>query len=91
MRNTIYVEDGPLFASVAAIVLPGTLVVVEDEKTASAMRALVHVYGQQTMDVLVEWNPLIPANEARNQSVEVRTLAEMDQMDANEKLAMEVL
>ena len=91
MRNTIYVEDrAPMFAGVAAIAQPGTLIVVEDEEAASAMRRLVTVFGQTCLTAFVEASPEINAITAKSGSVEVRTVKEIEQMDANEKQAMEV-
>ena len=91
MRNTIYVKDGPMFAGAAAIAQPGTLIIVEDEKAASTMRSLVMIFGQKCYRAVVETNPEGKAKHARMVSVEVRTLAEMEQDEFNEKQAMEVL
>ena len=91
MRNTIYVGEGPMFGPCAAVALPGTLIVVEDEEAASSMRRLVAVFGQKCLQAEVETNPEGNAKHARMVSVEVRTLAEVEQDEFNEKQAMEVL
>ena len=91
MRNTIHVrEGGPMFACSASIAMPGTLIVVEDEKTAKKMRALVTVFGQKCVQAEVAMNPEANMKHVQMTCVEVRTLAEIEQMDANEKMAMEV-
>ena len=91
MRNTIYIKDrAPMFAGVAAIAQPGTLIVVEDEETANKMRRLITVVGGQTFWHLTHDDPTVHAGLARQSSVEVRTLAEMEQDESNEKIAMEV-
>ena len=87
MRNTIYVEWGPMFTPVAYVAKHGTLIVVEDSAAASEMRLLVRTFGQRVMNDL---GAMVPADVKRRESVEVRTLEEIEDAEFNEKQAMEV-
>ena len=91
MRTTFYTTRGDgMFTQIAAIAIPPAFVVVETEDSARHMRDLLHAFGQKCLKNLVELHPTINADEARELSVEVRTLAEIETMDANEKMAMGV-
>ena len=90
MRTTIYTSDKSTYAQIAAIAQDGWLIVVPSSEDAETMRGLIRVFGRRCLADIVEAQPNVKASSARENSVEVRTLAEIEQMDANEKLAMEV-
>ena len=90
MRSTFYTSDPTTYAQVAAIAQNGWLIVVQEE-SVEGVRALVRVFGGRCLTDIVGADPNVNAAWARDNSVEVRTLAEMEQMEFNEKLAMEVL
>jgi len=91
MRSTFYTADKSTYAQIAAIAQNGWLIVVPSEEDASTMRDLIRVFGGQCMWNLVHNDPAVHAGLARQSSVEVRTIAEIEQMEFNEKQAMEVL
>ena len=90
MRTTMYTSDKKGYAQIAAIAQDGWLIVVPTSENAETMRGLVRVFGRRCLKDIVEDQPNVRASSARENSVEVRTIAEIEQMDANEKLAMEV-
>lgn len=90
MRNTFYTSDESTYAQIAAIAKPGWLIVVPSEEAAAKVRSLLRVFGQEPMSELIYNRPNMSADMARLNSVEVRTGTEIEQMDINEKMAMEV-
>ncbi len=91
MRTTFYTTEGDgMFTQIAAIAIPPALVVVETEDSARRMRDLIHTFGQKCLKNLVELHPMMNADEAHSLSVEVRTVAEIETMEFNERQAMEV-
>ena len=90
MRTTMYTSDRATYAQIAAIARNGWLIVVPSQEDAESVRGLVRVFGGRCLADIVEDQPNVKASLARDNSVEVRTVAEIGQMDANEKLAMEV-
>ena len=90
MRTTVYTSDKTTYAQIAAIAQDGWLIVVPSSEDANRMRGLIKVFGRQCLWDLVHSDPAIYFVLARQSSVEVRTLAEIEQMDVNEKMAMEV-
>ena len=90
MRTTIYTSDKTTYAQIAAIARSGWLIVVPSREDAESVRGLVRVFGRCCLHDEVKADARVNAAEARTRSVEVRTMAEIEQMDANEKLAMEV-
>ena len=90
MRTTMYTSDKSTYAQIAAIAQDGWLIVVPSSEDANRIRGLIKVFGRQCLWDLVHSDPTINAMLARQSSVEVCTMAEIEQMDVNEKLAMEV-
>jgi hypothetical protein len=91
-RTTFYTTEGDgMFVPIATIAIPPALIVTDSEDSAGAMRGLLRAHRQPVFDDLVELDPLINAQEARARSVEVRTLAEIEQDAYNERFAMEVV
>ena len=90
MRSTFYTSDKSTYAQIAAIAQDGWLIVVPSSMDAITMRSLIRVFGRCCLKDVIENEPNVKTSSARENSVEVRTLAEIEQMDANEKLAMEV-
>lgn len=91
MRSTMYTSDKSIYAQIAAIAQNGWLIVVPSSEDAKWMRELVRLWGRHCLQDIINDLPPMPATKARTHSVEVRTLAEMEQDEFNEKQAMEVL
>ena len=90
MRSTMYTSDKKGYAQLAAIARNGWLIVVPNPDDANRVRELIQLFGGRCLADIVEAQPNVKASSARENSVEVRTMAEIETMDANEKLAMEV-
>ena len=90
MRSTFYTADKATYAQIAAIARNGWLIVVPSQEDAESVRGLVRVFGRRCLADVVEAQPDVNATRVRKNSVEVRTMAEIEQMDACEKQAMEV-
>ena len=90
MRNVLYINHKPALMNLWTILSEGDLVVVPTEEWAELGRKQMR-WRIKCLKDLLEADPMVNADQARNRSVEFRTQAEMEQMDANEKLAMEVL
>ena len=90
MRSILYINRKPALMNLWTILSEGDLVVVPTEEWAELGRKQLR-WKIKCLKDLIEADPTINANQARNQSVEFRTQAEMEQVDINEKLAMEVL
>ena len=88
MRNTFYMMREH---AIGSCVQSGDLIVVPTEERAESMRKGLRWYGHRVLRDVVEEDPMVNADQARKMSVEVRTLAEMETMDFNERQAMEVL
>ena len=91
MKNTYYLMRESSVHTIGSCTEPGDLIVVPTEERAKSLRGSLRWYGHRVLRDVVEEDPMVNADQARKMSVEVRTLAEMETMDFNEKIAMEVL
>ena len=90
MRNVLYINRKPALMNLWTILSEGDLVVVPTEEWATLGRKQIR-WKIKCFKDMIEADPTVNADRARSQSVEFRTQVEMEQMDVNEKLAMEVL
>ena len=76
MRNVFYIHRVSQDSFLWDILAEGEVVVVPTEEVAEETRAMVRKVGRRCLKDLLEADPLIDVDHARNQSVEVRTSAE---------------
>jgi hypothetical protein len=87
MRSVFYPNRVSADSILWGILADGELVVVPTEEIAEEMRAMVRQKGRRCLKDLLEADPTIDVDHARNQSIEVRTRAEHRALRFNEKQA----
>ena len=91
MRNVYYINRESTIPVLWTVLTEGDLVIVPTEEWAERTREMIRSMNGKPLQDVIEAEPMSPVDLARNESVEVRTQAEMEQMEFNEKQAMEVL